>query len=164
MEDRCFKVPRRLGQPRRCSQSTHALLPSFVLSGRLDVVETIGRVLDDVSDGRPLAQAAAAVGLARTTVRGWVRRFESRAEALAVSFAALSVELSGAVVRPTADRARWAVAVIGAAFRAACELPGWLTLGKWRFVSSVTGGKLLATNMNLSSLFIGKRRFIAPIP
>jgi hypothetical protein len=69
----------------RCEKS-HGMLPAFVLSGRLDVIETIGRALEDVVDeGRPVMQAAAAANnIPRTTVREWVRRFSTRVEELAV--------------------------------------------------------------------------------
>lgn len=46
-------VCHRIFVPRvRCGacEKTHALLPAFVLVGRLDVAETIGQVLDEVVD------------------------------------------------------------------------------------------------------------------
>lgn len=146
-------------------EATHALLPGFVLAARLDVVDTIGTVLGEVVGGpggvRPAAERA---GVPHTTARGWRRRFGVRARQLAVSFAALTVELGGEAETPVADDAVWALAAIRAAFRAASALPGWLAVGCWRFVSAVTGGALIATNTTSPYLIIGRRRFMPPTP
>ena len=101
-------------------------------------------------------------GVPFTTARGWVRRFTARAGELAVSFSALAAELGGDVLRPLGPPARFAVAVIGAAFAAAAALPGWLALGPWRFASAVTGGSLLAANASSPFLVVGRRRFMPP--
>ena len=151
----------------RCSSCrvSDVLLPSFVLVGRLDVAETVGAVITAVVSGasgvRPVARAAE---VPHTTARGWCWRFGARAADLAVSFAALSVEISGAVMTPGSSRANDALAAIRAAFDAACDLPGWLVLGLWRFASVVSGGGLIATNTNMPYLVIGKRRFMPPVP
>jgi hypothetical protein len=161
---RCQKlfVPR--ARCRRC-EVTHVLLPGFVLSGRLDVVETVGAVLGEVIDGpggvRPAAEGAE---VPHTTARGWLRRFSSRAVSLAVSFAALAVELGGEAVVVRDDAAAFALSSIGAAYVAATSLPGWAAIGLWRFASSVSGGGLLATNTNTPYLVVGRRRFMPPVP
>jgi hypothetical protein len=161
---RCRKifVPRlRCG---RC-RVTHALLPAFVLAGRLDVAETVGEVITEVAGGpggvRP---AAARAGVPYTTARGWVRRFGSRAPGLGVAFAALAVELGGEPVRPPADPGRFALTAITAAFGAAAALPGWAAAGLWRFACAVSGGRLLAANMTSPYLIAGRRRFMPPVP
>jgi hypothetical protein len=147
---------------------THALLPAFVVNNRQDVAESIGAVLDEVSDGsggvRPVAER---LGIPHTTARGWVRRFAERSAGLAVSFAALAVELGGEVVTqstPPLEATRHALAAIGALWRAASGLPGWLGCGRWRCISSITGGSFMATNTNSLFLFVGKRRFMPPVP
>jgi hypothetical protein len=141
------------------------LLPSFVLAGRLDVVDSVGQVLEAVASGlvgvRP---AAARVGVAHTTAREWLRRFTARASAIGVAFAALCAELGGPVLAPRADTAAGAVSAIGAAFRAACEFPGWVRLTRWRFASAVSGGRLLAANTVSPYLVVGRRRFLPPVP
>jgi hypothetical protein len=148
----------------RC-RATHALLPAFVLVGRLDVVETVGAVLEAVVEGpggvRP---AAANVQVPHTTVREWLRRFGSRASELAVTFAALAAELGGDVITPLPDAPRSALDAFRGAWRAVSGFPGWLGVGRWRFVSAVTGGRLIATNMNTPYLIVGKRRFMPPVP
>ena len=158
----CQKIFIRRARCASC-QVTHALLPAFLLHQRLDVVETIGAVIEDVIDKvsgvRPVAVR---LGVPHTTARGWLRRFCARRDALCVSFAALVVELGG---RVTLDHVpRDALSVIRAAFAGACNLAGWAQLGQWRFVSAVCGGRLIATNTNSPYLIIGKRVFMAPVP
>jgi len=146
---------------------THAVLPAFLLSGRGDVVETIGAVIEAVvagGRGGGVRPAAARADVPRTTARGWVQRFVARATGLAVGFAALAVELSGDVAVAVGDAAGRALTAVGAAFEAARALPGWDGLGRWRFASAVTGGKLIATNKNTPYLIVGRRRFMPPVP
>jgi hypothetical protein len=148
----------------RC-RTTHALLPAFVLVGRLDVVETVGAVLEAVVEGPSgVRPAAAGVQVPHTTAREWLRRFGSRASELAVAFAALAAELGGDVIAPLPDVERYALAALRGARRAALAFPGWLGVGRWRFVCAVTGGRLIATNMNMPFLIVGKRRFMPPVP
>ena len=81
------------------------------------------------------------------------------------------------LVRGALRRARWrgdralrryrpayAISAIRAAFAAASALPGWASVGLWRFVSSVSGGRLIATNTDSPYLVVGKRRFMPPVP
>jgi hypothetical protein len=161
---RCPKifVPRVRCGPCRVS---HALLPAFVLAWRLDVAEAVGAVIGQVAGGvcgvRP---AAARAGVPYTTARGWVRRFRARAPELGAGFAALAVELGGEPIRPAAEAGRFALAAVGAAFAAAAGLPGWLAVGRWRFASAVSGGRLIAANTGSPFLVAGKRRFMPPVP
>ena len=161
---RCRKifVPRlRCG---RC-RVTHALLPAFVLAWRLDAAEAVGTVITGVGCGAcGVRPAAARLEVPYTTARGWCRRFTARGLELGVAFAALAVELGGEPVRPAAAAGRFALAAIGAAFAAACGLPGWAGLGLWRFASAVTGGRLIAANITSPWLVVGRRRFMPPVP
>lgn len=159
---RAMFVPRvRCG---RCAK-TDAVLPAFVLSGRLDVVETVGAVVEEVICGvggvRP---AATALDVPHTTARGWVRRFVTWAARLSVAFAALAVELGAQVVATIGDAAGHALVAIGSAFEVAGTLPGWGVLGRWRFASAVSGGRLIGTNTNTPYLVVGRRRFMPPVP
>lgn len=141
------------------------VLPSFVAVGRLDVVDSIGAVVEAVVDGTSgVRPAAAALDVPHTTARAWVRRFRSRAQALAVAFAALIVELGGDPIPVAVDAAAYAVTAIGAAFDAVCGLPGWAVVGRWRFASTVCGGSLLAANKDPLSIIVGNRRFMPPAP
>ena len=151
----------------RCSPCgvSHALVPSFLLVGRLNVVDTIGGVLAAVASGRSVGRVAADVDVPYTTARGWVRRFRDRAGVMLSGFAALTVELGGDV------GSRWprlvvsaAVAAIICAHRAAVVRHEVLTPGVWAFVSLVTGGMLIRANTDSPWRVFGSRRFIPPIP
>jgi hypothetical protein len=141
------------------------VLPAFVLCGRLDAVETVGAIVEEVVAGvggvRP---AAAAADVPHTTARGWVRRFAAQATGWSVALAALAVELGGEVVAAVGGVAAQALAAVRAAFGAASAHPGWGALGRWRFVSAVSGGRLIATNTNTPYLVVGRRRFMPPVP
>ncbi len=161
---RCRKmfVPRVRCAPCRVS---HALLPAFVLAWRLDAAETVGMVIGEVAGGAGgVRPAAARADVPHTTARGWVRRFTGRSGELGVAFAALAVDLGGEAIRPPAEAGRFALAAITAAFDAASALPGWLAVGRWRFASAVSGGRLLAANTISPFLMAGKRRFMPPVP
>jgi hypothetical protein len=129
------------------------------------VAETIGAVIEDVAGGRSgVRPSAGGLDVPYTTARGWVRRLGARAAGLSVAFGALAVELGGEVVGVIGDVCGQVLAAIGAAFRAASALAGWGALGCWRFVSAVSGGRLIATNMNTPYLIVGRRRFMPPVP
>jgi hypothetical protein len=158
----------RIFVPRvRCGscEKTHALLPAFVLVGRLDVAESIGTVIAEVAIGRSgVRPPAAGLGVPHTTARGWWRRFVSGAARWAVAFSALAVELGEEALSPPTSPTAWAVAAVVAAWRAAGGLPGWAPVGLWRFVSAVSGGRLIATNTDSPWLIVGNRRFMPPTP
>jgi hypothetical protein len=144
---------------------THAVLPAFLLVGRLDVVETVGAVVEEVVGGVVgVRRAADQVDVPHTTARGWWRRFRQRCARVAVTFAALAVELGGVTVRPLRHLEGWALAAMAAAWEAAAGFPGWAALGGWRFVSAVCGGSLIATNTDPLWMIVGRRRFMPPIP
>jgi hypothetical protein len=147
-----------------CSVS-HALIPSFLLIGRHDVVAVIGGALAGIGFGCSIGRMADRLDVPFTTVRGWVRRFRARAGMWLSGFAALTVEFGG--VTPT----RWpmsvpaaAVAAMGWAHRAAVERQPVLTPGLWGFVSVVCGGALITTNTDPPWRVFGNRRFIPPAP
>ena len=83
---------------------------------------------------------------------------------LGVAFAALAVELGGQAIRPAAEAGRFALAAIGVrSTRPPRCRDGWL-LGRWRFASAVSGGRLIAANTGSPFLVVGKRRFMPPVP
>jgi hypothetical protein len=151
----------------RCGgcRRTDVVLPAFVLCGRLDVVETVGAVIERVvAAGGGVRPAAFGVGVPYTTAREWVRRFVARAGGLSVGFAALAVELGGEVTAAVGDVGGRGLVAIGAAFAAAGSLVGWDALGRWRFASAVSGGRLIGANTNSPYLIVGRRRFMPPVP
>jgi hypothetical protein len=161
---RCRRLFLRRGRCKAC-KTTHALLPSFLLLGRLDTAATVGGAVEQVAAGRGGARPAAArAGVPHTTARGWLRRFGRHAARFAVAFAALCVELGGEVVAASGRSAADAVAAMGAAFAAAAALPGWAGIGCFAFASAVSGGSLLAGNTNSLYLRVGRRRFMPPVP
>ena len=107
---------------RRCER-THALLPSFLLAYRRDVVATVGQALVGATRGaghRPLARDA---GVPAATVRGWLRRARHAAHAHATLTRCLH-SLGGQLPRPTArgDPVRWLLDAIAAVHHSARAL------------------------------------------
>ena len=152
----------------RCSACavTHALLPSFLLVGRLDVVESGGVVLEAVAEGvSGVRPAAARLDVPHTTARDWVRCFGGRAAVLWSGFAALTIELGSDVdTRLVVEPVAAAVAMMRCAHRAVVARHDVLTGGLWGFVSVVTGGVLIRSNTDPPWRVFGSRRFIPPIP
>ncbi|MHB1447423.1 MAG: hypothetical protein ACYCZV_17475, partial [Acidimicrobiales bacterium] len=148
------------------SGQSHVLLPSFLVSGRLDVVAGIGAVTATVLEGpggvRPAAERA---GVPHTTARDWVRRFSLRAPMLASGFGALAVALGDVgLSRLSSDPARAALDGLRAAWAAGMARTGLASVGLWAFASLVTGGGLIATTTNPPWFVIGSRRFMPPVP
>jgi hypothetical protein len=103
-------------------------------------VEVIGRVLELVAAAVPVRRIAARLGLARSTVRGWVDRFRVRAELLRAHFTAWLLWLapSRSRIDPAGGSLGDAVAVICAAAAGTVDVGG-----VWPFASAATGGRLL---------------------
>lgn len=161
---RCHKLLVRRARCGRC-RSTHALVPSFCLVGRLDTVEVIGELIAEVVKGdcgvRPPAER---IDVPHTTARDWVRRFARSAAVMAAGFAAAVVEVSGLAPALAVELPRQALEAIEAAFDIVRCRGGPALSGMWTFASLVTGGRLLATTTNPPWFVLGKRRFIAPVP
>jgi transposase-like protein len=161
----CHMLWLRRGQCRPCGQS-HVLLPSFLVSGRLDAVTGIGAVIVAVLEGaagvRPVAERA---GVPHTTARDWVRRFGVRAGMLASGFAALAVALGDVVpLRLSLDPIQAALDALRRAWAAGMARTGVASVGLWAFASLVTGGGMIAATMNPLWIVIGSRRFMPPVP
>src|SRR5690349_9516318 len=79
----------------RCSGcgATHVLLPVSCLLRRADTVEVIGAALAARAAGAGHRSIAARLGRAPETVRGWLRRFGSRAEVVRAFFTAVLVRV-----------------------------------------------------------------------
>lgn len=119
---------------------------------RGDWAELIGRALElkaaDVGQ-RPIA---AALGVSRSTVRGWLARFADLAEDVRAHLVRWALWLDPGLVRlePAGSPLADAVAAVAAAGGAAGEQLG---IGcRWAFASAATGGRLLC---NTSSPFPG---------
>lgn len=141
----------RVVRPRRsrcgsCGVS-HVLLPVFALLRRADAVSVIGAALAAKAAGAGVRRIAAAVGRPVETVRGWLRRFAGRAEAVRVVFTALLVSVGVDPVPPAAMRSAFADAVAAVAGAAVAVSSRWLGVGElplWGLAVAVSGGRLLA--------------------
>jgi hypothetical protein len=123
------------------------LLPVVALVRRADLVEVIGAALAARAAGAGFRAAAAGVGRPEGTVRGWLRRFAARAEAVRVAFTALLVGVGPDPVVPAAAGSGVADAVaalVGAAGAVAARWPVLGVVSPWVAASAVTGGRLLA--------------------
>lgn len=137
--------PRR-ARCRGCG-ATHVLLPAFALLRRADLAGVIGLALVAKASGRGARPIAAAIGRPAGTVRGWLRRFGSRAEAVRAFFTGLLVEAGVDPVPPAQARSAFADAVAAVAGAAAAVLSRWPGIGEvppWRLASAASGGRLLS--------------------
>ncbi|MFE2131146.1 DUF6431 domain-containing protein [Streptomyces amritsarensis] len=141
---RLFVRPRRS----RCTacQVTHVLLPEVVWPRRMDAAEVIGSGLEIAALGLGHRQIGARLGLAEGTVRGWIRRFRHRSEAVRRYFTVALVALADDPVMPEAAASPLsdAVSVIAAAHRAAAlKWPAMNTVSPWAFAGRAIGGRVL---------------------
>lgn len=137
--------PRR-SRCRGCG-ATHVLLPVLALLRRADLAEVIGAALAAKAAGKGVRPIAAATGRPAGTVRGWLRRFGSRAEAVRAFFTGLLVDVGVDPVPPAAGPSPFADAVAAVAGAAAAALSRWPGIGEvtpWRLASAASGGRLLS--------------------
>jgi hypothetical protein len=138
----------RLLRPRRARcrgcAVTHVLLPDLCLLRRRDEVGVIGAAIEASVGGAGHGSIAGRLGVPKDTVRGWLRRFASRAELIRAHFTrwafALDPELGA--IGPAGSDAADALQAIGVAVRA------WvLRFGPgpvWRIAGSLSRGRLLS--------------------
>lgn len=133
----------------RCSLClvTHVLLPAVVLARRADLAEVIGAALTARARGSGARTVAALVSRSVDTVRGWLRRFASRAEVVRRVFTGLLVDVSPDPVVPAAMGTAFAdavSAVLGAAWAVMCRWPQLGQVPAWQAASAATNGRLLS--------------------
>ena len=147
LRDLCspLRVRPRRGRCRRCAV-THVLLLVDALARRADTAAVIGSALMDKATGRGHRAIAMRLGRAPSTVRGWLRRFGSRAESVRAAFTALAVTLVVDAVLPDVTGTAFAdaVAAVGAAASAVARRFGVLMVSGWRLATAVSTGRLLA--------------------
>jgi hypothetical protein len=133
----------------RCASCavSHALVPDFVLPGRLDAVEVIGVAIEEMAAGAGARPVARRAGLPHTTVRDWHRRFRARAAMLTTGFLAATVALGDLVPRVGDGVMASALVAMRAAVDAARRRLG-ARGSDWRIAVRVVGGQLLSTNSN----------------
>jgi hypothetical protein len=145
------RVRPRRGRCRGC-QVTHVLLPATMLLRHGDWVELIGRALEARAAGLGQRRIVVAVGVPRSTLRGWLVRFAEAAERVRAHLWRWALWLDAGLVRlePAGSPFADAVAAVGAAGDAAARRLG---IGcRWVFASAATGGRLLC---NTTSPFPG---------
>lgn len=123
---------------------THVLLPVRALVRRRDAAEVIGAALAAKVAGAGHRRIAAELGVPATTVRGWLRRFGSRAGFLRGQFMAAAHLLDRDLgrVEPRGSPEADALEAIGVAASAAARRfgPGPV----WWFASGASAGRLLS--------------------
>jgi hypothetical protein len=125
---------------------THVLLPVALLLRRADAVAVIGSALSGKAGGVGYRRIAAGLGRPAETVRGWLRRFAGRLEAVRGVFTVLLRALAADPVMPEPAGDAWAdalVAIVAAAVAAARRFVVFKA-PPWEWVSAVSGGRLLA--------------------
>ncbi|WP_370946411.1 hypothetical protein AB5J62_02170 [Amycolatopsis sp. cg5] len=127
---------------------THVLLPVVALLRRADLASVIGAALVAKAAGAGHRRIAGVLRRPTETVRGWLRCFAARAEAVRSVFTRWVRSLSPDPVMPAPVAGRWpgadAVAAIIAAARALADRFGMLELPLWDAAAGVSGGRLLA--------------------
>lgn len=129
----------------RCSScnKTSVLLCDRALVRRMDEAAVIGTALVEHAGGAGQRKIANLLGRPRETVRGWLRRFHERAEALASHFMSWAFALTARLheLSPQPSPLAAALEAIGLATRAASTLLGPRPV--WSWASAMTAGALL---------------------
>ncbi|MFW6690476.1 DUF6431 domain-containing protein [Streptomyces sp. MAR4 CNX-425] len=133
----------------RCSGcgGSHVLLPVFVLVRRVDLADVIGTALAWKAAGSGARTIAARLGRPVETVRGWLRRFERRAEHVRVYFTVLLVDTGPDPIPPAGSVSRFAdavAAVVGAWKAAVSRWPDVGEVSPWHLAAAVSRGRLLS--------------------
>lgn len=126
--------------------ATHVLLPVVVLVRRADLAVVIGAALAAKATGVGYRSIAMALGRPVDTVRGWLRRFAGRAEAVRGVFTVWLRALEPDPVMPGPTANAWGDAVV--AIRAAARAAGGRfvipVVSAWELAAAISGGRLLA--------------------
>ena len=135
-------------RPRRAScpgcGGTHVLLPQAWLLRRADGVAVIGAALLAKAAGSGHRPIAALLGRAASTVRGWLRRFNERAEEIRVLFTRLLHALDPLAGRLVSRGSVFADALEVLGRAAAAVVVRLSPRPPWEFASRTSGGLLLA--------------------
>jgi hypothetical protein len=122
------------------------LLPVVLLARRADTAAVIGAALAAKAAGAGYRRIAAVLGRVPETVRGWLRRFGGRVEAVRVVFTRWCRALSPDPVLPGPAGSAWAdaVAAIAVAADAAGTRLGIGEVPVWQVAAAVSAGRLLS--------------------
>jgi hypothetical protein len=132
----------------RCSACgiTHVLLPVLLLARRADAAAVIGTALAAKAAGDGYRVIAALLGRPAETVRGWLRRFAGRVEAVRGVFTVWLRALAPDPVMPAPAGSGWADAVVAieAAARAAAGRFMLPEVPVWEVATAISDSRLLA--------------------
>jgi hypothetical protein len=127
------------------------LLPVSVLVRRADVVTVIGAALAAKAAGHGHRRVAARLGRPAETVRGWLRRFTARVEAVRVVFTRWCRALDPDPVLPGPAGSGWADAVAAVNATADALVARFSGVGAvvgevpvWQVAAAVSTGRLLS--------------------
>jgi hypothetical protein len=150
-----------------CSKcrTSHAVLPSFCLVRRYDLVGVIGQVLASMAASGLGVRRIVVDLVPRSTARDWWARFTQRARTLSAGFAAAAIELGDDdFVPPPGAPAMAVLSALRAAWAALLARVGLRAPPLWAFASLVTGGRLISTATDPPWFVLGSRRLIPPAP
>jgi hypothetical protein len=122
------------------------LLPVVVLLRRADLAEVIGAGLTAKATGAGHRLIAALLGRPVETVRGWLRRFAARVEAVRAVFTGWCRDLAPDPVLPGPAGSAWADA-LAAISAAAAAVGARFCIGEvpvWQAATAVSAARLLA--------------------
>jgi hypothetical protein len=145
-------------RPRRAvcrgCRATHVLLPVGVLLRRADGVDVVGAAIVAKAAGLGARPVAVLVDRPLGTVRGWLRRFGCRVEAVRGWFTRLLCAVAADPVLPEPAGSVWAdaVAAIGAAAVAVTARFAVTRVTVWQVVCAVSAGRLLAPGWPAGSI------------
>jgi hypothetical protein len=128
---------------------THVLLPVSCLLRRADALEVIAAALAARAGGAGHRLIAAGLGRAPETVRGWLRRFGGRLEAVRSFFTVLMVRVGIDPVIPESGASGWvnalsAIAGAWAATASRFRAGAVGLLGPWSGACAASSGRLLS--------------------
>jgi hypothetical protein len=125
---------------------THVLLPVVLLLRRADAAAVIGRALVAKAGGAGYRRIAGVLGRPAETVRGWLRRFAGRVEAVRGVFTVLLRALAADPVMPDPAGDAWADALVAITTAGLAAVRRFVVFKapSWEWVSAVSGGRLLA--------------------
>jgi hypothetical protein len=130
----------------------------WCLARRADVAAVVGAGLALAAAGWGFRRVAGRLGRPEATVRGWLRRFASKAESVRVAFTVLTGALAAdpPALAPAGSPVADAVnAVLAAAAAAAARWPAVGAASPWEVACAVTGARLLSPDPTLETIIRG---------
>jgi hypothetical protein len=121
------------------------LLPVLLLLRRADTAAVIGAALEAKARGGGHRRVAERLGRPPGTVRGWLRRFGARVEAVRVVFTLRTRALAPDPVLPGPAGSGWADAVAAVSAAAAAFMARFCVEAPvWQVASAFSAGRLLS--------------------